>query len=329
MRLLEKPRSGEVSSHQPPSQASWPTATSQRTVAAGPTTRWNTTASASATAIQSPSGDQAAYRPWNVRGAWPRKQPRSISSTTPAPTERAAQLSGARSGQIVRGCSGVSAARRRAHQPPVLVAIDPPSVHEDGERAVDARRESQANPRASAAAARRPRLLAAFTVPYAARVVGPQATVEPPRPLPTARARTRTGGCRTRRASSRPGSRPRRGPLVFAEARLWILKVADTEMHYRTAQVFGQAVGDARPDPRGRELARRRHPGDIDQSARPDVEGAELAAARVGEGDATRGGHAGQPELRRLALSSSGRSPSRRPAPPPWSSPSHRPASPP
>jgi hypothetical protein len=61
---------------QPLSKASCPATTFQRTDASRPTTWWKTTASGSATAIHLPFGDQSAYRPLNVRGAGPWKQPR-------------------------------------------------------------------------------------------------------------------------------------------------------------------------------------------------------------------------------------------------------------
>ena len=80
---------------------------------------------------------------------------------------------------------------------------------------------------------------------------------------------------------------------------LWILEVADAEMLDRTAEIVGHDEGDVRPDPWGPKLARRLHRGEIDESARLDVEGAELTARRLGEDDAPRVGHTGQPELRR------------------------------
>jgi hypothetical protein len=125
---------------QPLSQASCPATTFQRTDASPPTTRWKTTASGSATAIHLPFGDQSAYRPWNVCGARPWKQPRSTSRTTSPATERAAQLSGARS-KLGVGRASLHTHTRRAHQASALVAVDSASLHEDGERAVDAPRE--------------------------------------------------------------------------------------------------------------------------------------------------------------------------------------------
>ena len=293
---------------QPLSQASCPATTSQRTDASRPTTRWKTMASGSATAIHLPFGDQSAYTPWNVRGARPWKQPRSISRTTSPLTERAAQLSGARSATwSAKNVSGRDRRHaRRADQASALVAVDPLSLHEDGERAVDAPRELP--DRSTGSQQRAPvdhdLLAAVHRRRHAARVVRSRAVVKTLRPLT---ARELEPGLKSvapgePRAVRAPGDRKEPQPLVLSEARPRVLEVKNAEAPLRIALVVERAVRDAASDARGVKPATRLQPGELEHSARAEVDGPKLAGAGGGEGEETRRGPARQSGHRRLTL---------------------------